>query len=141
MEVNIDGKKFIPHVIEIAYGIDRPFYCVLESSLREDERGIWFSFTKETAPYNVSVFPLVRKNGIPEKAQEIFELLKKKKIYGSYDAAGSIGRRYARADEIGVPYCLTIDHQTLEDGTVTLRERDSKEQERHKIEDLIEILK
>lgn len=141
MEVNIEGKKFIPHVIEIAYGIDRPFYCVLESSLREDERGIWFSFPKETAPYLVSLFPLVRKDGIPEKALEIYELLKNNKIYCSYDAAGSIGRRYARADEIGVPCCITVDHQTLEDGTVTLRNRDTKEQERYKVEDLIEILK
>ena len=140
MTVNIEGNKFIPHVIEIAYGIDRPFYCVLESSIAEDERGIYFSFPEDVAPYKVSVFPLVRKDGIPEKAQEFYELLKNNKIHGFYDAAGSIGRRYARADEIGIPYCVTIDHQTLEDGTVTLRKRDTKEQERYKFDDLIGIL-
>ncbi len=141
MSVNIEGKKFIPHVIEIAYGIDRPFYCVLESALREDARGIYFSFPDAVAPYKASLFPLVKKDGIPGKAEEIHELLKKNKIYVTYDLSGSIGKRYARADEIGVPYCITVDHQTLEDGTVTIRERDSKEQERYKIEELVEILK
>ena len=141
MTVNIEGRKFIPHVIEIAYGIDRPFYCVLESTLSEDERGIYFSFPRAVAPYTVSIFPLVRKDNIPKKAEEISELLRKNKIHVLYDTSGSIGRRYARADEIGIPYCITIDHQTLEDGTVTLRDRDSKKQERYKIKDLIEILK
>jgi len=141
MSVNIDGRKFVPHVIEIAYGIDRPFYCALESALREDERGIYFSFPKEVAPYKASLFPLVKKDGIPEKTQEIYDLLRNNKIYSFHDESGSIGRRYARADEIGVPYCITVDHQTLEDGTVTLRERDSKKQDRHKIEELIEILR
>ncbi|MBU4202311.1 MAG: glycine--tRNA ligase [Candidatus Altiarchaeales archaeon] len=136
MEVNIDGKKFIPHVIEIAYGVDRPVYCVIESCYAEDDRGTYFKFPKRTAPYQAAVFPLVNKDKIPEKAREIFNSLKQARIFALYDKGGSIGRRYARADEIGIPSCITIDYDTLEDGTVTVRDRDSKKQERVKIEEL-----
>ncbi len=136
MNVNFNGRKFVPHVIEIAYGIDRPFYCVIESSYCEVDNRIFFAFPKDIAPYKVCVFPLVRKDNVLEKAQEVFDLLKKEAIYSFYDYSGSIGKRYARADEIGVPMCVTIDYQTLEDGTVTVRDRDTKEQERVEINKL-----
>lgn len=136
MTVNIDGRKFIPHVIEVAYGIDRPVYCVVESCFVEEQDRIYMKFPKKTAPYLAAVFPLVNKDEIPEKARNVFDLLRKNRIYVLYDRSGSIGRRYARADEIGIPYCITIDYDTLKDDTVTVRERDTKEQKRIRITDL-----
>ncbi len=140
MEVNIEGRKFIPHVVEVAYGIDRPIYCVLESCLREDERGAYFAFPTRVAPYKAAVFPLVKKDGLDEKALEVFLLLRKSMVYAIFDRSGSIGKRYARADEVGIPYCLTVDYDTLTDGTVTVRSRDSKEQKRVKIEEIVRQL-
>lgn len=149
MEVNFNGRKFIPHVIEVAYGIDRPVYCILESTYTEeiktgDDRGkgnerVYFKFPKEISPY-VGVFPLMNKDKLPEKAKEVVEILKKKGIYTFYDDSGSIGRRYSRMDEIGAYYCITIDYDTLNDNTVTVRERDSRKQIRVKIEELEKIL-
>jgi glycyl-tRNA synthetase len=132
MTVNIDGKKFIPHVIEIAYGIDRPIYCLLESCYAEEAERTIFKFPKEIAPYAAGIFPLVQKDGLPKKAREVFNALKERGLYVFYDESGSIGKKYARADEIGVPYCITIDYDTLKDDTVTVRERDSKSQRRVK---------
>ncbi|ODS41939.1 MAG: glycine--tRNA ligase [Candidatus Altiarchaeales archaeon IMC4] len=140
MEVNIEGRKFIPHVVEVAYGIDRPIYCVLESCLREDERGAYFAFPTRVAPYKAAVFPLVKKDGLDERALEVFRLLRKSGVYAIFDRSGSIGKRYARADEVGIPYCLTVDYDTLTDGTVTVRSRDSKEQKRVKIEEIVRQL-
>ena len=136
MTVNIEGKKFIPHVVEIAYGIDRPIYCLLESCYQEDAERAIFKFPKEIAPYTAGIFPLVEKDGLPEKAREIFNSLRDKGFFVFYDRSGSIGKKYARADEIGVPYCITVDYDTLKDNTVTLRERDSKAQQRVKIEEI-----
>lgn len=140
LSVNVEGRKFIPHVLEIAYGIDRPFYCVLESCLTEDERGAYFRFPEETAPYAAGVFPLVSKDGLGEKALEVLEKLKAVGVYAFYDRSGSIGKRYARADEIGVPYCITVDYDTIKDDTVTVRERDSKKQDRVPIQDIAKRL-
>ncbi len=137
MQVTQDGKKFTPHVIEAAYGIDRSFYCVIESCFREEGDRNFFSLPPDIAPYRVAVFPLVRKDGIPEKAREVYNLLREKRIMAFYDRAGSIGKRYARADEIGILYCITVDYDTLKDDTVTIRYRDSKKQERISIEDII----
>jgi glycyl-tRNA synthetase len=136
LAVTVDGRKFVPHVLEVAYGIDRPFWCVLESCLKEDERGAYFTFPKEVAPYVASVFPLVGKDGIEEKARELFNRLKNDGFFLLFDKSGSIGRRYARADEIGIPYCITVDYDTMADGTVTLRDRNSKSQERLDVEAL-----
>ncbi len=136
LAVTVDGRKFVPHVLEVAYGIDRPFWCVLESCLKEDERGTYFTFPKEVAPYVASVFPLVGKDGIEEKARELFNRLKNDGFFLLFDKSGSIGRRYARADEIGIPYCITVDYDTMADGTVTLRDRNSKSQERLDVEAL-----
>lgn len=143
MEVNKEGRKFVPHVVEVAYGIDRPFYCVLESCFRE-EKGekarTFFKFPKEVAPYRAAVFPLVNKDGVEEKAREVFEGLREKGIYVLWDKSGSIGRRYARADEVGIPFCITIDYDTLKDDTVTIRDRDTMKQRRVKIAELAENL-
>lgn len=151
MEVNFNGKNFIPNVIEVAYGIDRPVYCVLESCYVEEiktglkgDKGegnerVYFKFPKRISPY-VGVFPLMNKDKLPEKAKEVVEILKNKEIYAFYDDSGSIGRRYARMDEIGVKYCITVDHNTLNDNTVTIRDRDTRTQIRVKIEELAKYL-
>jgi len=140
MTVSYEGKKFIPHVIEVAYGIDRPFYCVIESCYREEKNRTFFKFPPEIAPYRVGVFPLVRKDNLPERAREVFELMKREGIHAFYDQTGSIGKRYARADEIGIPECVTIDYETMEDNTVTVRDRDTKKQIRVKIDELCEFI-
>ncbi len=144
MEVSKDGERFVPHVVEVAYGVDRPFYCVLESCFSEqkgEKEREYFSFPKEVAPYRAAVFPLVKKDGIKEKAREVFELLKDEGLYVQWDVSGSIGRRYARADEVGIPFSITIDYDTLKDNTVTVRDRDSMEQERVKISELAKKLR
>tara|TARA_Y100000310_G_scaffold222835_1_gene224618 strand:+ start:39607 stop:41088 length:1482 start_codon:yes stop_codon:yes gene_type:complete len=141
LEVHDDGEKFIPHVMEASFGIDRPFYCLLEQSFVEEEERTYFKFTPDMAPIKVGIFPLVKKDGLPEKAEEIFSELIKNKIMTKYDTGGSIGKRYARFDEIGTPYCITVDHDTLEDGKVTIRKRDSMEQEYCKVDDLVKKLK
>ncbi|MEM5870667.1 MAG: His/Gly/Thr/Pro-type tRNA ligase C-terminal domain-containing protein, partial [Candidatus Aenigmatarchaeota archaeon] len=92
------------------------------------------------APYTLGVFPLIARDGLPEKAREVFEMLRKE-FDCFYDESGSIGKRYARADEIGVPFCITIDHKTLEDNTVTIRNRDTTEQIRVKISELCDMIR
>lgn len=136
MNVNIEGKKFIPHVVEIAYGIDRPIYCILESCYSEESDRTIFKFKKEISPYIAGIFPLVEKDGLPEKAMEVFRMLRDSGFYVFYDESGSIGKKYARADEIGIPYCITIDYDTKKDDSVTIRERDTKKQDRVKIQQL-----
>jgi glycyl-tRNA synthetase len=126
-----DGKKVVPHVIEPSFGAERIITGILQHSFVEDkERGWnWFKFPAKIAPYIAGVFPLMKKDGIAEKAKEIHDDLKKC-FDVFYDESGSIGKRYARADEIGTPISITIDYQTLEDGTVTVRNRDTTKQER-----------
>ena len=92
------------------------------------------------APIEVGVFPLLSRDGLPEKATKIYESLRSRCIMAEYDDSGSIGRRYARADEVGTPYCVTIDHQTLEDDTVTIRDRDTAEQIRVEVGKLLEVI-
>jgi glycyl-tRNA synthetase len=124
----IDGERFA-RVIEPATGIDRVIASLLVSSLSKRESG--YSVLKlmpEMAPYPVAVLPLQKKDGLQEKALEIFQKLKLLEPYAYYDDSGAIGRRYARQDEIGTPYCITIDYETLEKNMVTIRERDSMEQ-------------
>ncbi|MEM5794619.1 MAG: glycine--tRNA ligase [Candidatus Aenigmatarchaeota archaeon] len=136
-----DGKKIIPHVVEPSFGIDRTIYAILLHCFVEDKkRGWdWFRFPPRIAPYSVAIFPLVSKDNLPEKAKEVFSQLKNCfEVF--YDESGSIGKRYARADEIGVPFAVTIDYQTLKDNTVTIRSRDTTEQVRVKIENLANII-
>lgn len=134
------GKRFIPHVVEPSFGSDRLFYVALEYAYQLKENRVVLRFPRDIAPVQVGVYPLVSRDGLPEKAMEVHRMLLNEGFYSEYDESGSIGRRYARADEIGVPLGITVDYQTLEDGTVTIRDRDSWSQVRNKIEALPELL-
>ena len=134
----MDGEqKVLPHVFEISMGIDRSLYAILEHGLRRDadnDRTV-LSIRPYLAPVQVGVLSLVKKDGLREKADEVFALLRGD--FGAFlDHSGAIGRRYRRLDEIGAPLAVTVDHDTLRDGAVTLRHRDSMEQTRVAIPDL-----
>jgi glycyl-tRNA synthetase len=140
-----EGEKVVPHVIEPSFGIDRIIYCVLESAYHEEdcdgEKRVVLRLNPDVAPFDVAVFSLVSKDGLDEKAHEVFESLKEQGSLSFFDTAGTIGRRYRRADEIGIPLAVTVDFQTLDDDTVTLRDRDTMKQKRVKIKELSRILK
>lgn len=139
-EVEVRGEEVIPHVIEPSYGIDRMCYAVLEHSYDEDmvegEVRRVLHLPAAVAPVQVGVFPLVSRDGLDRVAREIATVLTAGGIFAEYDESGAIGRRYRRQDEIGTPFAITIDYQTMEDGTVTIRERDSMAQVRVKKESL-----
>ncbi len=122
-------EPFTPWVIEPSYGIDRILYAVLEHSYAEDDRGYpFFRLKPYLAPIKAGVFPIVNKEPFTGIAKEIYQKLVDRGIVAFYDANDSIGRRYARMDEIGTPYCITVDGRTPEDGTVTVRDRDTRKQ-------------
>lgn len=138
-------EKFIPHVIEPTFGLDRSLLAVLleayfEEKVEDDARVV-MRFPYWLAPYKVAVFPLLSNNNdLVKKAKEVFDMVLP--LYpAQFDESGAIGRRYRRHDEIGTPICITIDHDSLKDNSVTLRDRDSMKQERVKIKDLISRLK
>jgi glycyl-tRNA synthetase len=134
------GRRFIPHVVEPSFGSDRLVYVTLEYAYNvKDDRAI-LCFPRDIAPFQVGVYPLVSKDRLPAKALELNKLLVDEGFVTEYDEAGSIGRRYARADEIGIPLGITVDYETLNDSTVTIRNRDSWKQVRTSIEDLRELL-
>jgi len=133
------GERYVPHVIEPAAGADRATLAFMVDAYDEEEiegetRTV-LRFHPRLAPVKVAVLPLVRKDGLPEIAQEVYASLKPV-VQAEYDEGGSIGRRYRRQDEIGTPWSVTVDHQTTKDRTVTLRDRDSLEQARVAIDDL-----
>ena len=135
------GEKIIPHVWEISEGVDRTMFCVLLQAYVDDKkRGWeWLMLEPKVAPYAAAVFPLVSKDGLVEKAREVHAALAK--CYDVlFDEPGSIGKRYARADEIAVPFCITIDYDTLKDSTVTIRDRNNTKQRRVKIAELASVL-
>jgi len=138
-------EKYVPHVIEPSFGVDRLMLAVISSAYAEDEVGgdkrTLLRFHPKLAPIKAAVLPLVKnKPALVEKATEIFERLQRR-YYVTYDAAGAIGRRYRRMDEVGTPFCITVDFETVEgDGTVTLRERDTCEQRRVTVAELVEYL-
>ena len=138
------GEKFVPHVIEPSYGIDRILYCILEHSYHETrKKGEEYRLLKLKpciAPIKTGVFPLVNDERLVEIAKKIDRDLRDAGIASYYDDGGTIGRRYARMDEIGAPFCITVDHDTLKDNTVTIRDRDTTKQERKKIEDIIKYI-
>ena len=139
--VVVDGEKIIPHVVEPSFGIDRTIYAILLYAWRDGkERGWeWLKLPAKIAPISFGVFPLMNKDKIPKKAREIYESIKK--FYEViYDESGSIGKRYARADESGVPFCITVDYDSLKKETVTIRDRDSTKQIVVKIKDLSDVL-
>lgn len=130
------GRKFIPHVIEPAGGINRMFFMVLAESFRKEDKRIVLALPPKLAPSKVAVFPLVaNKPDIVNKAREVFDLLSPE-VSTSWDARGNIGKRYLSQDEVGTPWCVTIDYDTLEDGTVTVRDRDTTKQERVAVKEL-----
>lgn len=135
------GEWFIPHVVEPAFGIDRILWHVLDHAYMESEKGgepyRMLKLTSLVAPIDVVILPLFEKNGMDEIAAALHKrCCMIPNLFSMYDASGSIGKRYARADEIGVPLCITIDHQSLEDNTVTMRSRDDGSQVRVSIDDL-----
>ncbi|MCB0506392.1 MAG: glycine--tRNA ligase, partial [Cyclobacteriaceae bacterium] len=129
-----ENKSYVPFVVETSIGLDRMFLAVLSTSFKEEKledgsERVVLSIPPALAPTKVAVLPLIKKDGLPEKAREIIDELKFD-FTVQYDEKDAIGRRYRRQDAIGTPYCVTIDHQTLEDNTVTIRNRDTMEQER-----------
>ncbi|RJU91274.1 MAG: glycine--tRNA ligase [Candidatus Poseidoniales archaeon] len=135
------GEWYLPHVIEPAFGIDRIIWHVLDHAYKEDikndDKYVRMELSDKIVPVDMAVFPLFEKDGMGERAWAIHQrLCATPGLVSMYDASGSIGRRYARADEIGVPRCVTVDHQTLEDETVTVRSRDTGEQIRVPIDEL-----
>jgi glycyl-tRNA synthetase len=146
------GERYVPHVIEPAAGADRATLAFLVDAYDEEvveregagagEQRTVLRLHPRLAPIKAAVLPLVKKDGQPELAQEIHRALRGRAGVGmvEYDDGGAIGKRYRRQDEIGTPFCLTVDHQSLEDRTVTLRERDSLTQERLPIDGLAEEL-
>ncbi len=133
----ISGEKVIPHVIEPSHGLDRILYTVMEHSFtKKDGNYVILKLSPDVAPIKVGVFPLMSRDGLEEKAVEIDEDLRVSGITTHFDDSGSIGRRYARMDEIGTPWCVTVDYESLEDGTVTIRDRDTAEQVRVHADDV-----
>ena len=137
-----DGSRYIPHVVEPSYGLDRLVYIVMENSYerKEAEKRNVFHFSRRLAPYQVAVFPLVTKDGVEEKAEEVRDLLQEAGFWIIYDTRGSIGRRYARVDEIGVPLAVAVDYSTKDENILTIRDRDTREQVSLYIRDLPDAL-
>ncbi|MDW0199895.1 MAG: glycine--tRNA ligase [Nitrososphaeraceae archaeon] len=136
-----DNSKVLPHLFELSMGIDRSIYSILEHSYYEDTEAkrVVLKLVPQIAPVLVGVFPLVTKDGLREKALEIYSNLKLD--YSTfYDESGSIGRRYRRLEEIGAPFALTIDNQTMKDDTVTIRHRDTMSQDRIKVSEISNFL-
>ena len=138
------NESYTPYVIETSIGVDRMFLSVMchsycEEKLENGETRVVLKLPAALAPVKLAVMPLVKKGGLPEKAREIINDLKFH-FNCQYDEKDSIGKRYRRQDAIGTPYCATVDYDTLEDGCVTLRYRDTMQQERVKISDLLGII-
>ena len=138
------GKSYTPYVIETSIGLDRMFLAILSHSFREEklengENRVVLKIPAVLSPTKAAILPLTKKDGMPEKAQEIIKSLQID-FNCQYEEKDSIGKRYRRQDAIGTPYCITVDHQTLENDTVTLRDRDSMMQERVSLEKLYKII-
>ena len=140
-EEKVFGKRFVPHVAEPSFGVERLMIVTLDKAYHEEADRVVLKLPVKLAPIKVAVYPLLTREPLVKVAKEIYYDILKNAIPAIYDDSGSIGRRYARADEIGVPYAVTIDYQTLEDGTVTIRFRDSKRQIRVGKDELIKRIK
>ena len=132
------GEKYLPHVLETTWGLDRNFFMVLDNAYTETEDGrVILKLNPKIAPYKVAVFPLVaNKEDIIAKAKEVYDALKPN-FMTAWDDRGNIGKRYAAQDEAGTPWCVTVDYTTLEDNTVTVRDRDTGEQTRLPADELV----
>jgi len=140
LDVVTDTKRVLPHVLELSFGVDRNIWALMDIFYKEEKERTLFSFPQCLSPLDVAVYPLVNRDNLPEKAQEIFDEVSKE-FRAFYDTSGSIGRRYRRQDEIGTKYGITVDNETLKDGTVTVRERDSMEQIRVPSGEILSVLK
>jgi glycyl-tRNA synthetase len=144
VDEEVRGEEIVPHVIEPSFGIDRIVYTVLDHSYREDladgETRSVLSFLPTVAPIEVAVLPLMDREELSGPAKKIEEELRCRGLRVDYDTSGSIGRRYRRNDEVGTPYCLTVDYGAVEDGTITIRDRDSMRQVRVPVKSAADIL-
>jgi glycyl-tRNA synthetase len=139
-----DNQSYIPYVVETSVGLDRCFLAILSKSYKEEKledgsERVVLRLPAALAPHKVAILPLVNKDGLPEKAEAIMNDLKYD-LRCYYEVKDTIGKRYRRQDAIGTPYCITVDHQTLQDDTVTIRDRDTMKQERIAIGALKELL-
>ncbi len=144
-----NNKKYIPHVIEPTFGVDRSVLAIMIDSYYEEEAPtangktetrVVMKFNKNIAPVKVAILPLSKKENLSKKAKEVFDLIKTE-FTCQYDESQSIGKRYRRQDEIGTPYCVTADFESLEDNAVTIRDRDTMKQERIEIEEVVKWLR
>ncbi|MEN8776614.1 MAG: His/Gly/Thr/Pro-type tRNA ligase C-terminal domain-containing protein, partial [Polaribacter sp.] len=140
-----ENKSYVPYVVETSIGLDRMFLAVFSNSLQEEalENGTTRTVLKlpaVLAPFKAAVLPLVKKDGLPEVARKIMNDLKWD-FNVFYDEKDAVGKRYRRQDAAGTPFCITVDHDTLEDDSVTIRHRDTMEQKRVKISELKEMIK
>lgn len=135
-----DGKRFIPHVLELSFGVDRNIWALMDLFYNEDKERNYYTFPSIITPFDVAVFPLLRKDNLPEYAAKVYKLLKEEGFKVFYDEKGSIGKMYRRMDEIGCPAMITVDHQSLNDDTVTLRDRDTMKQVRVSIKGIQEAV-
>ena len=138
------GESYVPYVVETSIGLDRMFLAILshsfcEEELENGESRVMLKIPSVLAPIKAAILPLTKKDGMPEKAREILKILQVD-FNCQYEEKDSIGKRYRRQDAIGTPFCITVDHQTLEDNTVTLRDRDSMKQERVSVDKLHDII-
>ncbi len=133
-----ENGKVVPHVVEASIGLDRLFFALLENSMRSDnEKGrAWLDLKESVAPYRYAIFPLQKDEGLVKESMNLAKAFTNNGIHNYYSDAGSIGKRYAKADEIGVPHAITVDFQTLQDGTVTVRDIRTTSQVRRKIEEI-----
>jgi len=126
----VSGRKIVPHVIEPSYGLDRILYALLDHAYHVQDDYVRLALSGRVAPIKLGIFPLVSKDGLDDIAKEICDQLSSTGVACYYDDSGSIGRRYARMDEIGTPFCITVDYETLKDTSVTIRDRDTTDQVR-----------
>ena len=140
LDVNVNGKPVICNILETSFGVDRNIWALVDIFFKEEKERTLFTFPPKLAPIDVAVFPLVNKDGLPEKAREIYTMLKED-FETFYDQSGSVGRLYRRQDEVGTRACITVDHQTLKNNTVTLRNHTSMRQIRVKIANLNQVIR
>jgi glycyl-tRNA synthetase len=138
------NESYVPYVVETSVGLDRMFLAVMSNSLKNEKledgsERVVLSLPPALAPYKVAIMPLTKKDGLPEKAREIFDLLKFD-FQCVYDEKDSPGKRYRRQDAIGTPFCVMIDHETMENNTVTVRDRDTMQQVRVSISELHKLI-
>ncbi len=144
LEVTIDEngktKKFIPHVLELSFGVDRNIWALLDIFYREEKERTLFAFPSNLSPIDAAIFPLVNRDKLPEFAEIVFMDLFRNSLTVFYDYSGSIGRMYRRQDEAGTKFCLTVDYDSLKNNDITVRDRDTMKQVRVKIKDLKQVL-